>query len=43
MIDRYKKWEGSTSTSPSNLYLGHYKSILASDGTAQNSPNISFF
>ena len=31
--------EKSTSTSPSNRHLGHYKSLLSSDGTKQHSAN----
>ena len=39
MNDRYKTWKESTSTSPSNRHLDHYKSLLSSDGTKQYSTN----
>ena len=38
-----KKWKASSSTSPSNRYLDHYKYLLTSYDTMPNSPTKSFF
>jgi len=35
----YKKWKEKTSTSPSNIHLTHYKSLLAADGTSKKDQN----
>ena len=37
--DGYKKWKDKTSTSTSNRHLGHYKSLLATDGTSKKDQN----
>ena len=42
MKNGYKNGKEFTSTSPSNRYLGHYKSLLTSDIAAPNSPTKSF-
>ena len=36
MSDGFKCWRESTSTSPSKRHLGHYKSLLTSDGNEKN-------
>ena len=42
MSQGFKKWKESTSTSPSNRHLGHYKSFLVSDGTENDEKHSSF-
>ena len=42
MSQGFKKWKESTSTSPSNRHLGHYKSFLVLDGKANDVAH-SFF
>ena len=42
MNDGYEKWKKSTSISPSNRYLGHYKSLFSSDGIEQHSSTNTF-
>ena len=32
IIQAFKKWNESTTTSPSGLHLGHYKALIAPDG-----------
>ena len=36
-----EKMERKTSTSPSNRHLGHYKSLLAANGTSKKDQNIA--
>ena len=42
MSQGFKKWRESTSTSPSNRHLGHYKSFLVSDGKENDDEHYSF-
>ena len=42
MKDGCKKWKESTSASPSNRHVGHYKSLLSSNGTEQHSSTNTF-
>ena len=39
IIDGFKKWREQTSTSPSGIHLGHYKALLAPDGTVYTKQN----